>query len=933
MAKIKESDIFEGRIFQQQAEDAEKFVITLKALEKTSKDLKGKLQLADPQSSKEIQELRENVEKLRLSNQLFTETKKAETAARKEAEKQAKEEAKASKQELDSYQNKSKQLNDLRKRYKALAVEQGLSSKETKELAKEVAKLDKELKDIDASAGQFQRNVGNYPKVTENAKKGFSSLSGFLLGVVVGAFAKSRAESRQLQGVIERLTNAVNIFAQAIFKTFTEVIIPTFQEWNLRLQAGKQLLKGNFDEAEKLDKKADELSKTTKSLTDVWGGLTDVLKESDDLTVKRLELTDRLIDQSVLLEASIEKLRGQEEAVAVAIGDATTSFDDQVIAIREVLKIQGERISQELQLAKLQRDIALLAAENELVNKQFFKNLSEAQKEDLRQKLRTLEFVKDKNIADAVSIETLEALKTSTIAVTQAENERTKFEKEQAKELRQIQQDRFEQQLDILLDGFDNQKTINERIIAAEKKVFDERRRVLERTKKLNEQNKKDQEKLFIEQTGLQIDLNDLVNTDDQKLLEKKLFNLGKLSEIERQRLLEVIRDQRTANQDLIDAENDLNDAILASRERRAESIKAIQDLENEFAIQQNDRRFEKELEQQEQAIFFKTKQLKELAKLNEGENILLLEREKSFAISEANKIVDADERAAKLLEIEAEYQRKFFDLNQETADKIAEINERKRIKDIEFIEKTINQISEILDRTLSDSFAKNIDAIDDELDRISARIDKQREQAEKGNADFNAFLLRQEKEAQLERERLAKKEEQLNKAIALSEAFFQSYISELKKPGSDSNKALLAASSSTAKALALETVITGLASFKEGTEDTGTVAQPLDKDGGRLAILHDKERVVPKSENMELLKMGIRNEDLVPLVKAGIAAPQFSAFNSTLIVQKLDSLENTIKNKREFVDKTDKHGNYERTLVENGMLRTVKYVKAKPRI
>jgi hypothetical protein len=59
-----------------------------------------------------------------------------------------------------------------------------------------------------------------------------------------------------------------------------------------------------------------------------------------------------------------------------------------------------------------------------------------------------------------------------------------------------------------------------------------------------------------------------------------------------------------------------------------------------------------------------------------------------------------------------------------------------------------------------------------------------------------------------------------------------------------------------------LEAFSAGLEGFYEGTEDTGTVLQPMDSKGGRLAILHNNERVVPKVQNM--LLRGMSNDDLV---------------------------------------------------------------------
>jgi hypothetical protein len=59
-----------------------------------------------------------------------------------------------------------------------------------------------------------------------------------------------------------------------------------------------------------------------------------------------------------------------------------------------------------------------------------------------------------------------------------------------------------------------------------------------------------------------------------------------------------------------------------------------------------------------------------------------------------------------------------------------------------------------------------------------------------------------------------------------------------------------------------LETLAAGLPQFYEGTEDTGKVNKSLDNKGGRLAVLHDNERVLTKAHNQSLGAM--TNEELV---------------------------------------------------------------------
>lgn len=54
---------------------------------------------------------------------------------------------------------------------------------------------------------------------------------------------------------------------------------------------------------------------------------------------------------------------------------------------------------------------------------------------------------------------------------------------ENEKTRRELKQDLFEKDLDILIDGFDKEKTINEQKIADEKRTFEDRRAILEKTK------------------------------------------------------------------------------------------------------------------------------------------------------------------------------------------------------------------------------------------------------------------------------------------------------------------------------------------------------------------------------------------------------------------------------------------------------------------
>lgn len=124
------------------------------------------------------------------------------------------------KKTLDAYQKESKALNDLRNKYKAVATEQGINSKAAQDLLRKLEPLDKKLKGIDASAGQFQRNVGNYSSAFNKFGSSINNILGAAgISLGVGGFvnlAKSifntRAEFQKFEAV---LTNTLGSQSQA----------------------------------------------------------------------------------------------------------------------------------------------------------------------------------------------------------------------------------------------------------------------------------------------------------------------------------------------------------------------------------------------------------------------------------------------------------------------------------------------------------------------------------------------------------------------------------------------------------------------------------------------------------------------------------------------------------------------------------------------
>ena len=184
----------------------------------------------------------------------------------------------------------------------------------------------------------------------------------------------------------------------------------------------------------------------------------------------------------------------------------------------------------------------------------------------------------------------------------------------------------------------------------------------------------------------------------------------------------------------------------------------------------------------------------------------------------------------------------------------------------------TIDSI-EVLDQAFAKASDNRISEIDREITALQDREDALRRAAENGTAiQKDNLATNQRLQAEQERAR----EEQVKKAqrreIVL--AGIKAFAENAGEPNAV-NKTL---SDITVLSAALLNLIPG---FFDGTEDTGTVGQSLDSNGGRLAVLHDNERVMTKKQNA--MMGGLSNDEVSSIVHDHISPTHF---DSTPIVQ-----------------------------------------------
>ncbi len=249
--KIKASDIFSGDLTGKAIKEFEALIKVLEKLEEQQKDVLKTSAEGIKVNTKEYEQVKKNVklindqekaeqsllkteqqrekleqERIKTINQGLTQKQK-ELAL---AERQAKANARQTREQLKlngAYDKQSKRLNQLRKQYKNLVVEQGKETKATIKMRKEIQKLDTQLKKVDASAGQFQRSVGNYGKAFGGLKN----------------LASSALPIAGVAGVVSVLKNGLKVImdfekANSSLKAITGA---TDEEMNTLKETAKQL--------------------------------------------------------------------------------------------------------------------------------------------------------------------------------------------------------------------------------------------------------------------------------------------------------------------------------------------------------------------------------------------------------------------------------------------------------------------------------------------------------------------------------------------------------------------------------------------------------------------------------------------------------------------------------------------------------------------
>lgn len=556
-----------------------KDIITEDAI-KAPLDLSENLSLADKSADQLLKTLKKIVESgkasdtnldLAKSTKQVNEEVKTLTTSQKELERIDKRIATEQARQNKEYIQKQKQLKDIRNETKRLVTEEeklvGTEEKlikRNKELREERKKLDLEtskgaarakeineelnknnefLKENSSSLEQNRFQVGGYREALEGLGVQVENLAGNKGGIV--AFFKS------MVGGINQATRAGLRFIATPIGAVIAALVATIAALSAVINSNQaasdefnRIWSGISNVISEVTSRVILLAKAyLKFITlDFKGAIKDASAAFDDLAnalTKAYEEGTKLFDLQVELEraqiaatTATARLRNEIEQLGIIEGDATRSFKE-----RE----NAARLSRQRQIELSQTELDLARKSLEMINIQV------AAADRRGDKFRELE----QQQADAAAV------------VIEAEGALISSQLENEKILRELKQDRLERDLDILIDGFDNVKTINEKIINDDKRTVRNREENFERLRKLSDDSFAQQIKTIEQFTNVSINANDLIATSDAKVLNDRIRSLG-LSEIIEGRLLEVVRERRLVESDFAELQAGLDDARIA---------------------------------------------------------------------------------------------------------------------------------------------------------------------------------------------------------------------------------------------------------------------------------------------------------------------------------------------------------------------------------
>lgn len=929
MSQLKGKEFIEEGFFndlKKGAEESLKIVTDLKKALQSDLKSKSSINLVEPKTIQDINAFNKSVKETKTVIDNLTKAEAKELELQKEIsklktdpiyQKQAKEIErlrqeknainKATREEVQSernvnneYARLSKTLNDLRNKYKNLAVAGKQNTKEAKDLLAQITPLDKKLKQVDETVGQSFRKIGDYGS-------GLNGLTSRIKGLLTIGVATSL-----VNGLVE-VNKEVRKGTQ-LAKTFFDLSNEGARELTVKARGLSQAygleLNDTLETANVLSKQfgvsgTDALDLIEKGIgkgANVTGEFLENLKEYST----QFRLAGLSADESIALITQQVKEGVFSDKGVDAIKEATLSLREMTPATVEALKRIG------LSSEQIQKDIQSGA-------KTYFDVIQEVSN-------KTKEFGEDSAEAGVILADVFKGagedagdfifklgdvnlkLDEQASILTEAEEAQIALDKSWNEFVTNVSDGsgiigqaftKIKEGIGFVIKSLnDFFRTVDQKIniitnssSKATRKIIDD---VISGFDKLNElSNKQLNEILKTSTNRAEIGNINSIIEGRTKNLEKSQIRINRLNEIierSNENIVGSYERLKRAEEEFIkgDGKGGLKAKL---QEARAEydlyavsiEIATKELLGNNLEIKDNTNSIDKN-----------TKSTKDNNEAKR-ESVKLLRYEK-----------EAREDLAKDIERDSELQEK----TKEEFSKIADFfnkkeidSENEKLKKIKETYQSLNNIADAFYKREQERSDKQIENIDKEIDASRSRIDYLRQFALEGNLNASNSIAVEEKrqaEATLKKEKEIQKQKRIESSLAL----LKTYTSSLESGQTPSQALAQVLENGTL----LAELINALPSFDVGTDNTSKhiagANGGVDGKGGFLAINHPNEKIFNSSDSAKI-GFDVPNSEVADtfgMVRKGLLVPKSQTTvvanwqSNEEILSKFDSLERTVK-------------------------------------
>lgn len=833
---------------------------------KKSNDALNTNQKEQAKLQKQINELREksiNSNNDELKNLL--EKEKLQDKISKATSKEAKELA-VLRAELNKVNKENREhANELIKQkdaYEILTKKTNEAQKNFKRLAAELGVNSKEAKQ---ARKEFEKFDDELREVNDQAKDGRRDVGRYRQEVskLADELKNAGNSAGGLGDISSKLTSPVGI-ATAVIGGLGTAFASTEKGGNL-LKDGLASLTGGFNAVVGSTGGFINSLIEGKSITEAYGenldGLTDKIEKQANANKEATQLTRQNRKDLRLESEALARLRGEYELLQQQSGDATTTLEAQNEATIKAQSKAVEIAEQELVVLQKQIDaVDLLITARGNMDKQ---DLLDERQEFVNQQLE------------------LEGTLNAELAML-------------GQERRQIEQDQWEQRLDFLFDASDRQKSITERQLQNEEISTERRLANFENLRNSIIKTYAQIEKEFRDVSGQQINIAKIANMEATE--QAKLLKTLNLSEIERNRLREAVVEYLAVVQDLEETTKDLNaiekETIVIQKEielQRRKLMDSTFDLEGALTE-------------------FKKEQLREQIKDLEAGSIARLNAERelnALLLDEAKKHKSDIEKLIK----ETTEEEEIYDFAKEK--KFWKEKEEQRQKDLE---RANLYADTILDNIKTEQEDKS-KALDEEVKNAESALTRQQQLGVR-NTKFEEQQLA---EAQLKKQQQLERQQAIDNAIRLKDAYFGFLQARIEK---DPDSASIRALGDVAQAEALSKLI-------------GFVANGRFEDGGYTGdygikeiagVVHGREFVIDAPTTAQL---GLKGADMGDFKNKLFSGEIFTPKSSKVVsddrlLQEVQRLNKNIESKPSQVIDVDNLGNYIERLERSNYRETI---------